>query len=612
MEGREMNITRWVSTIRSRNQISRPSRGHGENSTALPKTVIASRDSLRLLLFGSVLLLILTLPIEGGVNLKNGNFYISYTDIVFSTQHKLTRTYNSKATFQGMFGYGWGSNYETYLDVQGDGTVIVHENGGGAETIFRPPALSMAEIRTAVDRIIRAADQDGLFRSDTDRHKRRDKLLRDAEVRRLWWSHYVKKGLIEPQHIPPGTVYRSSERGQQHLLRTHDGFQRITQGSKIEEFDNKGRLVIIREFSDGAIFHLVRDQKGHISKIVNQEGMEWRIHMNDNGTVARIDTPTKKSSIYYYDGGHLIGSVDLVGNRYSYDHKYNMNAIGYNDGGRTIITYTGTEYSGSGMARSVTKRNRATAWYDYDYIYDRPDSQAYFTKVTYLNFLGDTTRVGIHEYWNAYQPDGTAYIKRIRITLDGDVVISDTTYDFNKRPIQKRDSDQIILDTTYDFNKRPIQKRDSDQIIRLSYNDRVNKISKLMKHHLSNPEEDRITQYGYDTLGNLVTITSYNNVSRIHVNYNKSQIIRAQIIHPDESGNMVMSFTYNDIDQLETTSVESSLGTIKTTYDADGNIQEISKSNTDNHEYYNIIIAMQIFQLMVLIESLKEEAETAF
>ena len=592
-----MNIVRWVSTIRSRNQISRLSRGHGESNTALPKTVIASRDSLRLLLFGSVLLLILTtLPIEGGVNPKNGIYYISFTDIVFSIQHDLTltRTYNSQSTnsqstFQGIFGYGWGSEFETYLDVQGDGTVVVYENGGGAHTLFRPPVLSMAEIRTAVDRIIRAADQDGRFRADTDRRKRRDKLLRDAEERRQWWSHYVKKGLIEPQHIPPGTVYRSSERGQQHLLRTHDGFRRTVQERRIEEFDNKGRLVIIREFSDGAIFHLVRDQKGHISKIVNQEGQEWRIHMNGNGTVARIDTPTKKSSIYYYDGGHLIGSADLVGNRYSYlyDQKINLNAIGYTDGSREIITYTGTEYSGGQFTRSVT-RDEATTWYEYGYMYKRSDGEAYFTKVIRPSFFGDTTLVELHEYWIAYQPDGTQYTKRLRTTR-GDKVVSDVTYDFEGRPIQTNSGD-----FEYDMRGRLIAKRDGNMFIRLSYNDQVNKVSKIVKHPLNNPNEVKTTQYEYDASGNL--ITAYNDMGeRIHLNYNnKAKIIRVEIIQP-ESESIVMSLTYNDLGKPETISVES-LDTIKITYDADGEIKEVDI--TDSHRHRII----QVFQLFNSLE----------
>jgi hypothetical protein len=57
---------------------------------------------------------------QAGVNLKNGNFYVSYTDIVVPGGGKkleITRTYNSKATEVGWFGFGWGSLYETKLVV---------------------------------------------------------------------------------------------------------------------------------------------------------------------------------------------------------------------------------------------------------------------------------------------------------------------------------------------------------------------------------------------------------------------------------------------------------------------------------------------------------------
>ena len=371
-----------------------------DGAAALLRTRIAPHTP------GALLLLVLmAIPVEGGVNHKNGGFYITYTDAVLSQQPQsdLSRTYNSTSSFQGMFGYGWGSEYETYLDVQGEGTVVIHENGGGATTTMRPPALSMAEIRATVDRIIRAEQQDGRFRDDTEYRERHHELLQDAEVRRQSWSRYVKKGLLKPRHSTPGAVYRSSQRGQQRLLRTHDGFQLTDQGSdRVKEFDASGRLIVVRKLhGNGVIFHLVRDQKGHISRIVFQNAQQWSFHMNDNGTVARIDTPTRKSSTYYYDDGRLlIGSVDVVGNRYSYDYDRRgyMNTVGYDDGSRMIITYTGTEHGVSGFVRSVTKRGGNTTWYDYGDIYDGPDGQAFFTKVTNPSPVGDI--VELYEYWD--------------------------------------------------------------------------------------------------------------------------------------------------------------------------------------------------------------------
>ena len=62
--------------------------------------------------------LLLSLSIFAGVNLKNGNFYVTYCDInVPGGGHdlKINRTYNSRSIEKGYFGLGWGSNIETFI-----------------------------------------------------------------------------------------------------------------------------------------------------------------------------------------------------------------------------------------------------------------------------------------------------------------------------------------------------------------------------------------------------------------------------------------------------------------------------------------------------------------
>ena len=49
----------------------------------------------------TLIAMLMTVMVHAGVNLKNGNFYISYTDIVVPGGGKkleITRTYNSKST----------------------------------------------------------------------------------------------------------------------------------------------------------------------------------------------------------------------------------------------------------------------------------------------------------------------------------------------------------------------------------------------------------------------------------------------------------------------------------------------------------------------------------
>ncbi len=75
----------------------------------------------------------------GSVVPANGNYFTSYTDIEFPADSngetpKLSRVYNSRSQFRGMFGYGWGNDFDTYLIPSADGSVVVQEAGGGAKT----------------------------------------------------------------------------------------------------------------------------------------------------------------------------------------------------------------------------------------------------------------------------------------------------------------------------------------------------------------------------------------------------------------------------------------------------------------------------------------------
>jgi len=83
-----------------------------------------------------------TLLVYGtAINYKNGNFFTSFTDLVVpggEQDLEITRTYNSKSTYEGWFGFGYGSMYETNLKTSADGSVTIYENGAGATTRFVP------------------------------------------------------------------------------------------------------------------------------------------------------------------------------------------------------------------------------------------------------------------------------------------------------------------------------------------------------------------------------------------------------------------------------------------------------------------------------------------
>src|SRR5215471_2940610 len=163
-------------------------------------------------LFASALLVFCAGAASAKVSLKNGNFYIGYTDIVYQGgfEPKIERVYNSKAPFHGIFGWGWGFEYAAYLTVSADGTIIAHEYGGGAENRFTPDNVSRADIELAAETIVRAAKESWRVMNPADVENLRQRLIADATFRNEEWEDYQKLGLISRRELSIGTVHHSS------------------------------------------------------------------------------------------------------------------------------------------------------------------------------------------------------------------------------------------------------------------------------------------------------------------------------------------------------------------------------------------------------------------
>src|SRR5687767_7406963 len=72
--------------------------------------------------------------VQAGVNVNNGNFYITYTDFIVYTPGlpiEVTRTYNSRSSFvPGKFGVGWSSEMDSYIKFENK-DIVYFEGGGG-------------------------------------------------------------------------------------------------------------------------------------------------------------------------------------------------------------------------------------------------------------------------------------------------------------------------------------------------------------------------------------------------------------------------------------------------------------------------------------------------
>ncbi|MCB0357574.1 MAG: cell wall-associated protein wapA, partial [Bdellovibrionales bacterium] len=92
------------------------------------------------------------------VDMKNANYSDTWTDLIATGTGydlRVQRTYNSRTLFNGMFGFGWCSDFETTLEVNAEGNIKVTECGGGLEITFKPKGFSEKEVDKTITKIVK-------------------------------------------------------------------------------------------------------------------------------------------------------------------------------------------------------------------------------------------------------------------------------------------------------------------------------------------------------------------------------------------------------------------------------------------------------------------------
>ena len=327
--------------------------------------------------FGFVLLLILPMLAHAGVNPNNGNFFITYTDIQFSDNktrdHMLSRTYNSKSSTAGWFGFGWGSEFETRLFVMPDQTAVIMENGSGAASHYNQGSSAHTERQVAkgVAKIVVAATaKDKLAPEAADALSK--KLMGDVEARITAARKYdIRSELPHKLTLKAyGSGYCAGT-----LLRTKGGYRRDDGCGKVDDFDPSGRLLSRTEA--GSYRVSVKMENRRIAGISDTDGRSIRFDLYHSGLVKSISGSNGEVVTFTYDDNNNLILANTVGGvfyKYEYDRNHNMTRIGYMDNSSKLMTY-----SSNSLITSVTETDGNRTLYEYTLTPGDPNH--YFTRI---------------------------------------------------------------------------------------------------------------------------------------------------------------------------------------------------------------------------------------
>ncbi|MBT3585290.1 MAG: RHS repeat protein [Halobacteriovoraceae bacterium] len=490
-----------------------------------------------------------------GVNLKNGNFYITYSDIVVpggGHPLEIVRTYNSKSTEKGWFGFGWGSDYETFLTVSADGSVVVHENGAGALTRFVP--------KTAVDGKAAATKIIAAMRKKTPINEKVandlvKKLSEDAELRQAYARKFGVKATLAS-----GTQLFSNTRGLQTLNKIKKGFQRLYNDGKVETFNESGKLIQIKDKNGYKVD--VAYKAGFVKTIKDSQAKQLFFEWFPDGKVKAIFSVGDKKTSYKYHGEDLIDSTDVSGNKYAYgyDGNHNMTSISYSDKSKMKITYTPQTQ----FVASVTNRNGESTGYKYEANKKNPEFH-YWTKVTKTAPSGKKVE-NRYEYEIKTRPDGSQYTYRILTVINN--LKTETIYsECCSLPLKIARGKHV---TNFEYNdKGLLVKKNSTKgdFVQLDYHKKYNKITRVKNNK-------GWTEFKYDKGGNLSKAWNNKGKSVLLIYDRRGRITKMVDKNTKSNKQRTLTFKYNAMGKPVEISM-SKVGKIHVAYDNYGEIKKV-------------------------------------
>lgn len=507
----------------------------------------------------------------GQVSLKNGNFFVGYTDLAFSggLEPKIERTYSSKSSHNGYFGFGWGSELETFLAVGPDGAVVIHENGGGAHNRFVPPNITAVDVESAIAKIIAAKKKSGAGLSAELERSEKAKLKADPTYRDEEWFRLARSGLVTSNEVPVGVVFKSNRFGFQTVTRTKEGFVRRFDNGKVETYNPYGKLTRLSDKNQNFV-NLSYDQKGSLVSLQDNLNRRMRFTFSKEGKIVKVEGEAGKSASYQYKGSDLVYSKDSEGNvfeyRYSGNGRHNLTEIKYGDNTKTEVTYHDVN-KGETVA---TVKDRDGSQTVYSYGGDSISGDSYFTGVVVKNAEGKEVSRGKYEYYEKVKADGDRYTYKVATDVDGEKI--ETVYNecCGLPLVIAKNGEKTSFE--YDKLGHVTKKISPREVTELSYNNEIGKVSKVVKYPKTGNQKPEWAQYAYDRSGNLVSAKNSDGKS-VKLVYDFTGRIKALI----DQNKRQLQFAYNEANRPVEIK-DPAIGKINVQYTNSGEVKKVDST----------------------------------
>ena len=515
----------------------------------------------------TVFLFVASYQAQAIVDMKNANYSNTWVDFELDGTGydlKLERTYNSRTLFNGIFGFGWCTNFETNLEITAESNLKVRECGAGGEIVFSPREFGKQEVDKVADFIIGKMKSEKVAgRTEEFYKKKREELFEYDDLRADLAKQYGWK-----TKIIDGTKFMANGKEVENIVFKTSYYERTLPDSSKQRFNPQGQLTHMYD-KNGNILRLEYDKAGLLKEVVDTTSRKLTFkYYAVNKKVQQVIGPNGLTAEYQYintDDLYFSKDSKKYATKYVYDDLHNLTKVVFTDSSVINIKYD----QNNDWVVGFTDRDKCTETYSYEV--DKKDPKGHFWSTVKKVCGKEVVAESRYEFWHKQRPNGEFILSRV-LSKENENETDISYHEVFGRPTSiRKNGDKFSYEYTPDGLVKT--KATANNRLLFEYNNPLKKPSKVIVEALNEKGKKtstKFTTFQYDAKGNL-NFAENSDGQKIELSYDG----RGRITKIVDQAKKIVKLEYEEKYNKPVTVSRPGLGSIKVSYKPNGDINKV-------------------------------------
>lgn len=507
------------------------------------------------------------------VDMNNASYSNTWVDLEVpgnGYDMKVLRAYKSRTIFNGIFGFGWCSEFETKLETTSEGNIKISECGDGQEIVFSAKEITKKDIDTTISSVLTKMKNDSKVKAASADYFKKisDQMATDEDYRARMAKTY---SVAVP--IKEGTKFSANGKEVENVIFNKTHYTRNLPDGSYQRFDLQGRLTHM--YDKNTNFLKFEYDKDLLKEVEDNNSRKLTFRYFPNKKVKSISGPNGLVTEYKYNS-----QEDLIWNKnawaktdkqvytYEYNEFHNLTKANWPDNTSVSVRYDNVK----DWVLGFTDRDKCNENYKYEFSATNPKFH-YWSSVT-KTCGKEVVANNRFEFWHKQIESGQVVLSRVLTNISGST--TDITYHdiFGKPVVIKKNNDRMNFEYFPDGLIK--SKQTGNAKLDFTHDAQTKKVSAVKATILNEKGKvvsARQTSFKYDAKGNL-SFAENSDGQKVIITYD----IKGRISSITDQAKKIVKIDYEDRFGKPSIVTRPGLGTIKVSYKPNGDIAKVDSA----------------------------------